>query len=86
MLKKSLSQHSKKKGQFWSKSKEGLKPDASFESSCTCSYIVFAIFNLGSLIGSPTWAAAQLAALKQSSPKTPELAALLGHARGEYDT
>ena len=37
----------------------------------------------GSLCGSPTPAAAQLAALKQCSPKTPESAALLGHAKGE---
>ncbi len=35
----------------------------------------------GPLRGSPTPAAAQLAALKQCSPKTPESAALLGHAR-----
>jgi hypothetical protein len=33
----------------------------------------------GPLRGSPTPAAAQLAPLKQCSPKTPESAALLGH-------
>jgi len=37
----------------------------------------------GPLRGSPTPAAAQLAALKQCSPKTPESAALLGHAKGK---
>jgi len=38
----------------------------------------------GSLRGSPTPAAAQLAALKQCSPNTPESAALLGHARRQF--
>jgi len=37
---------------------------------------------MDSLRGSPIPAAAQLATLKQCSPKTPESAALLGHARG----
>jgi len=44
---------------------------------------LFQHFHPGSLRGSPSPAAAQLAPLKQCSPKTPESAALLGHAKGD---